>query len=129
MWQSSTRCFLKMVHSALNNDRFIKQLRLRKPCSFIIVTNIISHFEKVFKSCQNIKTHAAENFRGVSLTYHSYGTRVVVVVALSFAVVVVSATEKSVFAVVVVVVVASLAAAYEESSVAGFEAAPALVVV
>ena len=41
--------------------------------------------------------------------FNSYGTRVVVVVALSFADVVVSATEESVFAVVVVVVVASLA--------------------
>lgn len=117
-----------MVHSALNNDRFIKQLRFFGAAFFIIVTNIISHFDKVFKSCQDIKTRRRKfPQRGFSL-FNSYGTRVVVV-ALSFADVVVSATEESVFAVVVVVVVASLAAADEESSVAGFEAAPALVVV
>ena len=99
-----------------------------RSCFFIIVTNIISHFDKVFKSCQNIKTRRRKFPRRVFLV-NSYGTRVVVVVALSYADVVVSATEESVFAVVVVVVVASLAAADEESSVAGFEAAPALVVV
>lgn len=117
-----------MVHSALNNDRFIKQLRFFGAAFFIIVTNIISHFDKVFKSCQNIKTRRRKIPQRVFLI-NSYGTRVVVVVALSFADVVVSATEESVFAVVVVVVVASFAAADEESSVAGFEAAPALVVV
>ena len=57
-----------MVHSALNNDRFIKQLRFFGAAFFIIVTNIISHFDKFLNSGQDIKTHAAENFRGVFLT-------------------------------------------------------------
>ena len=142
MWQSSTKCFLKMVHSALNNDRFIKQLRFFGAVFLPIylvwrMRTRIFYFrgQQARQPCLQMifGFYCFSNRYDVGVKryfalFNSYGTRVVVV-ALSFADVVVSATEESVFAVVVVVVVASLAAADEESSVAGFEAAPALVVV